>query len=336
MKGALGGLDIWVTHFEEGRWTLPQNLGKDINTPKDDAWPFIHPDGDLYFSSKGHPGFGGYDIFRTRPLGNGVDWLAIENLGLPFNSSFSDISFIISDDQTEGFFASNRSRSYDIFKYVLEGAEKQSLPDDVQPRKKVGLSEIEHPVKLDSDFPVQPDDMTDVEYVEHLKKLAEAGQLDLPDADGAATENKEGTTETPVEENPTEEPEVDPTIIPGGDPMEKPMMLPEENPTEDPVENPTTNPTSEEIILAVVLKVIDIRNSSALPKATVIVKNKFTQKEEVLFVNDKGEVEVLLEADQKYTLTGRCIGYKDSSLPVSTMGVTESDRVQADIPMEKE
>lgn len=169
MKGTLGGLDIWVTHYEEGRWTNPQNLGKDINTDKDDAWPFIHPDGDLYFSSKGHPGFGGFDIFRTRPLGNGIDWLPIENLGMPFNSSFSDISFIMSDDQTQGFLSSNRSKSYDIFRYVIKNAEKQTLPDDIEPRKSTGLSEIGHETVLDTDFPEQPEEMTDVEYVEFLK-----------------------------------------------------------------------------------------------------------------------------------------------------------------------
>ena len=66
------------------------------------------------------------------------------------------------------------------------------------------------------------------------------------------------------------------------------------------------------------------------------LKNKFTQKEEVLDVNPQGEVEVSLEPDQKYTISGQCVGYKESSLPVSTMGVVASDRVQANLPMEKE
>lgn len=327
MKGSFGGLDIWMSHYENESWTYPINLGKDINTEKDDAWPYIHPDGDLYFSSKGHPGFGGYDIFRTRPLGNGVDWLPIENLGQPFNSSFSDVSFIMSDDQTQGFLASNRSKSYDIFKYVIVGAEKQSLPVDIGPRKSTGMSEIEHPVELDANFPTQPDEMSDEEYVEHLKKLAEKGQLELPDG------------ERPIHENPKD-----------GTSGENPMVGTEDNmPTANnnsPVTNEgspnliTTDNTSrvpdEDIVLAVVLKVMDVANSRPLSDAQVIVKNKFTQEEEVLTVNVQGEVEVLLTPDQKYTLSGQCPGYKESSLPVSTMGVVSSDRVQANMPMEKE
>jgi len=330
MKGSFGGLDIWETHFEDGRWTNPHNLGKDINTDKDDAWPFIHPDGDLYFSSKGHPGFGGYDIFRTRPLGNCVDWLEIENMGQPFNSSFSDVSFIMADNQTEGFFASNRPRSYDVFRYVITGAEKQSLPADVPPRKSTGLSEIEHEHILDTNFPEQPDDMTDVEYVEHLKELAEEGKLNLPEGeDPSNQETKEAdatgnTSGTTTNTNTTANPNTN-TNTTGNTTSE---------PTNDNSSN--TETTNEEIVLAVVLKVMDVTNSRPLPEAKVVVKNKFTQKEQYLTVNERGEVEVVLEVDQKYTLTGQCEGYKETSLPVSTMGVSESDRVQANMPLEKE
>lgn len=324
MKGTLGGLDIWEVHFENNNWTNPKNLGKDINTAEDDAWPFIHPDGDLYFSSKGHPGFGGYDIFRTRPLGNGTDWLPIENLGKPFNSSFSDISFIMSDDQTEGFLASNRTKSYDVFKYVIVGAEKQSLHADIAPRKSTGMSEIVHPVVLDANFPVQPNDMTDEQYVEHLRELAEQGKLKLPDG------------ETPKHERNTNDKNTSTTTTSGTNDNRNNTSI---NTTADNTSNPKTvveEPSNGgAIILAVVLKIMDVANSRPLSNAQVVVKNKFTQKEEVLTVNELGEVEVKLEPDQKYTLVGQCQGYKESSLPVSTMGVTSSDRVQANMPMEK-
>lgn len=314
MKGTLGGLDIWEVHFENGNWTNPKNLGKDINTAEDDAWPFIHPDGDLYFSSKGHPGFGNYDIFRTRPLGNGTDWLPIENLGRPFNSSFSDISFIMSDDQTEGFLASNRTKSYDLFKYIIVGAEKQTLHADIAPRKSTGLSEIAHPAVLDANFPVQPNDMSDEDYVEHLRELAEEGKLKLPTGETPKHENNPKNTNTDVVNTSTTNNATNNTSV---------------------VAENTTTTTSGEIILAVVLKIMDVANSRPLSNAQVVVRNKFTQKETVLTVNELGEVEVKLEPDQKYTLVGQCQGYKESSLPVSTMGVTSSDRVQANMPMEK-
>lgn len=320
MKGSFGGLDIWMSNYEDNSWTYPINLGTDINTEKDDAWPFIHPDGDLYFSSKGHPGFGGYDIFRTRPLGNGVDWLPIENLGQPFNSSFSDVSFIMSDDQTQGFMSSNRAKSYDVFKFAILNAEKQPLPEGILPRASIGMSEIAHPTTL-SDFPQKPDGMTEEEFVEYLAEKVNAGDLEPPKPDKPRTNptnNPSSTNEDPVTDNPSST---------GGNPTVS---------TSGGDVNPTTTTVSEDIVLAVVLKVMDVANSRPLGDAKVVVKNKFTQEEEVLDVNDQGEVEVNLDPDQKYTISGQCAGYKESSLPVSTMGVVASDRVQANLPMEKE
>jgi len=319
MKGTFGGLDIWMSNYEDNSWTYPINLGKDINTEKDDAWPYIHPDGDLYFSSKGHPGFGGYDVFRTRPLGNGVDWLPIENLGQPFNSSFSDVSFIMSDDQTQGFLSSNREKSYDVFKFVIVNAEKQMLPEGILPRKSMGISEIEHPVTL-SNIPERPNGMTDDQYVDYLAELAGNGKIDLPKADEPNRNPSTTTTTTTNPDNPS-------TTTTTTTPTNPDSQTPDYEPTPTPSEN---------IVLAVVLKVMDVANSRPLGDAKVVVKNKFTQEEEILDVNPQGEVEVSLDPDQKYTISGQCAGYKESSLPVSTMGVVASDRVQANLPMEKE
>lgn len=311
MKGSYGGMDIWMSTYDNGSWTYPINLGTDINTPKDEGWPFIHPDGDLYFSSKGHPGYGGYDIFRTRPLGNGKDWLPIENLGQPFNTSFSDISFIMSDDQTEGFFASNRSRSYDVFKYTINGAESQPLPPDVLPRPNVGPSERPHPtVVVDNPLPPMPDGMSIDDYMKMV--------------DSVRSEEKSTTTVTP--DQPTvnnEDTSSSSESTAGGS----------DGSDNDTGTSSTFTKPGEKIELAVVLKVMDVANSRPLEGAEVVVRNKFTQVEEVFPVNERGEVEISLNPDQKYLLIGRSAGYQDSSLPVSTMGVVESDRVQADLPL---
>jgi hypothetical protein len=318
MKGSIGGFDIWVTHYEDGRWTSPQNLGEEINTEQDDSWPFIHPDGDLYFSSKGHPGFGGYDIFRTRPLGNGIDWLPIENLGQPFNSSFNDISFIMADDQTSGFISSNRAKSYDIFKYILKDAERQTLPDDIGPRKSTGLSEVGHEAVLDAEFPDQPDEMTDVEYVEYLKRLNEEGKLALPNANPDHVDTQNYIDKATLEEEKNKQ------------------NNPDGSNGANSSDNILKNTTPSRVVLTVILKVTDVANSRPLSDAKVLIKNKFTQEEEIVEANERGEVEVLLEADQKYSLIGQCSGYKESMLPVSTMGVTDSDRAQANLPLAQE
>lgn len=323
VKGSFGGLDVWMSNYESGSWTYPINLGKDINTSKDDAWPFIHPDGDLYFSSKGHPGYGSYDVFRTRPLGNGVDWLPIENLGQPFNSSFNDVSFILSDDQTQGFFASNRSKSYMITKYEIANAEPQKLPAEIKPRTSpMVISERRHPVLVDTDLPKRPKGMNDEQYIDYLAKEAEDGRVVLPTPDG-----------TPTVDNPdplpTENPENNPIASENNDP----------DPGNTSKNNPGVNSVyvdKDNLVLVVVLKVTDVANSRPLAGAKVIVRNKFTQAQEEFLVDERGEVEVSLKPDQKYNLIGVSEGYQESSLPVSTMGVVNSDRVQANLPLAKQ
>lgn len=325
MKGSFGGLDIWMSNYESESWTYPINLGKDVNTSKDDAWPFIHPDGDLYFSSKGHPGYGSYDIFRTRPLGNGVDWLTIENLGQPFNSSFNDVSFILSDDQTQGFFSSNRNKSYDILGYEIVNAERQKLPDEVNPRTSpLVISGRRHPVLVDKRVPARPIGMDDDEYIEYLAQKVKDGTYKPTKTDGTdngedplPSENPENQGENPVATNDPN----DPGTVKTG-----PGVIPTYIKSEP----------KEDLVLVVVLKVMDVANSRPLANAKVIVRNKFTQVQEELTVNTQGEVEVTLEPDQKYTLIGVSEGYQDSSLPVSTMGVVNSDRVQKNLPLAKQ
>ncbi len=106
--GGYGGKDIWVSRFENGLWQIPQNLGPEINTPMDETAPFIAPDNKtLYFTSNGHPGMGGNDIYMTKRYPNGV-WSAPENLGYPLNTAYEEVSFCISPDGSKGYLSSDR------------------------------------------------------------------------------------------------------------------------------------------------------------------------------------------------------------------------------------
>lgn len=106
--GGYGGKDIYkVERIGNDSWSKPINLGPLINTPYDEDAPFIHPDQKtLYFSSNGHTGMGGYDIFKTRNF-NG-EWTVPVNLGYPINSTGDDIYFVLSADGINGYMASNR------------------------------------------------------------------------------------------------------------------------------------------------------------------------------------------------------------------------------------
>ncbi|MCX6273534.1 MAG: OmpA family protein [Bacteroidetes bacterium] len=122
-KGGLGGLDIYkTTRLDNGDWSMPVNLGAPINTPGNEKSPFIHPDNrTLYFSSDGHTGMGGYDIFFSR-LGEDGKWGKPKNIGYPINSTSDDVGFTVSTDGHYGYFASNKLKGiggWDIFSFDL-------------------------------------------------------------------------------------------------------------------------------------------------------------------------------------------------------------------------
>lgn len=105
LSGGYGGLDIWKISRDGGEWGKPQNLGADINTSENEAFPYIHQDGTLYFASNGHPGMGGYDIFVARTNGNGYK---VENMGYPMNSSSDDFGITYLAGKETGYFTSRR------------------------------------------------------------------------------------------------------------------------------------------------------------------------------------------------------------------------------------
>lgn len=107
MPGGYGETDIYVCYFENGQWSQPINLGKQINTPGREVFPFIDAKGNLFFASDGHGGFGGLDIFMAEYVNGKLQ--APENLGKPFNSSQDDFSLIVDESGQKGYFASNRN-----------------------------------------------------------------------------------------------------------------------------------------------------------------------------------------------------------------------------------
>ncbi|MCB5246928.1 MAG: OmpA family protein [Candidatus Cloacimonetes bacterium] len=111
--GGYGGTDIYVSEKIGGIWTQPQNLGPMINTAENEQTPFLDWDGrTLYFSSRGHPGFGGYDLFKAYRAGtNWQEWSLPENLGLPVNSTRNDRYFYHARGSNEGYLSSDRQVS---------------------------------------------------------------------------------------------------------------------------------------------------------------------------------------------------------------------------------
>ncbi len=110
-SGGYGGSDIYVSHFMNGRWSNPENMGPEINTAGDESCPFIHADNQtLYFTSNGHQGYGDFDLFLTRKGPKGV-WGTPKNLGYPINTIENEGSLVITADGSTAYYASDRSDS---------------------------------------------------------------------------------------------------------------------------------------------------------------------------------------------------------------------------------
>lgn len=140
-KGGFGGADIWYVKRVGENWSQPVNMGKDINTEGDEMFPFAGPEEQLYFTSNGHLGLGGLDIFRAFPNEDGY---RVVNMGYPVNTSKDDFSLYLDDSGLSGYFASNREGGKgddDIYHFtalnvtnamkikVINGETGQSIPN---------------------------------------------------------------------------------------------------------------------------------------------------------------------------------------------------------------
>lgn len=132
----LGGSDLYVTHLQpNGRWGAPINLGTGINTAGDESSPFIHPDNQtLYFTSNGHPGYGGTDLYLLRRNADGT-WGQPINLGYPINTIDDEGTLTIASDGITAYYASDGADSkggLDLYTF--------QLPEHIRPIRTLWVS----------------------------------------------------------------------------------------------------------------------------------------------------------------------------------------------------
>ncbi len=130
--GGKGLADLWVSQkAANGQWQTPQNIGDSLNTDLDEYGPFLHPDGKtLYFTSSGHPGMGGKDIFYSKKKADGK-WSKPVNIGYPINTKADEVHMVVSADGKKGYFSSDREGGFgkrDLYYFDLyEGAQPQPV-----------------------------------------------------------------------------------------------------------------------------------------------------------------------------------------------------------------
>lgn len=184
MEGGFGGLDLYVSYNDGGGWSSPINLGPAINTEGDEVFPFVDSTGMLYFSSDGHAGLGGFDIYYSKAT-KGV-WAPLRNIGAPINSPKDDIGFVLHPSRKFGYVSSNRdggAGNTDIYyfkkltvqteilvfdKTTGKGIEGVMLRSDCLPRDTFvttidGKINLELPVEQSCLFKVISEEFADVE-----------------------------------------------------------------------------------------------------------------------------------------------------------------------------
>jgi hypothetical protein len=108
-----GGFDIYFSKLQDSSWSQPVNLGENVNTSKNEIFPFLHPSGRLYFASRGHKQGSDLDLYYTVNI-NGI-WQKPVPLSEPFNSSSDDYGLIMNATMDTGYYVSDRTGSHDIY-----------------------------------------------------------------------------------------------------------------------------------------------------------------------------------------------------------------------------
>ncbi len=157
MPGGAGGLDLYYCELEDGRWTPPTPL-VGVNTEGNEAFPFLHPDGTLYFASDGHIGLGGYDIYMSKE--NMGDYFDPVNLGYPINTSDDDFAITMNKEKTYGYISSNRpggAGGDDIYWFKKSSIEVEVLVYDSLSGMPLEGAEVFTPCSAVKSFVTNPD-----------------------------------------------------------------------------------------------------------------------------------------------------------------------------------
>ena len=319
-----GGTDIYMSWKTNRGWQRPVNLGPAVNSPDNEGFPYIHKDGTLYFSSKGHAGFGGFDIFRTRLDEEGL-YSEVKNLGQPINSTRDDTGFVLAEDGQSGYVASSRRsdnddiyhfRIYDIWidgKLVDDNTNQpisnativvktSNSKKELKPAKN---GKFTHQLALNKDYTVavNADGYLPFEQNISTKNLRESTAITINAILKSAPLANAAKVNNPTAVNKTE------------------------------VEN--TEPTQSKTAVVLSVTVEDYQTHERLSEVTLWLTNRTTKALKRVKLDANGTVNVDLEGEIEYLLKAEKKGYFAYTTVVDTRGkgVFEVDTISLDLEL---
>lgn len=338
MTGGYGGMDLYVADKSADGWGPPRNLGPNINTDKNEVFPFIHESGNLFFSSNGHNSMGGLDIFTVYLEGE----QEVINLGEPFNSLTDDLGFILNKDGNQGFFASDREGGFgkdDIYTFdapdgIFGVAEaitwnaKISVTDEATNTGITG-AQVRILERSEDGF-LEGNELYDVEMVpnpgnpnELLLKLVRrnAESLDVP----YLTTNAVGETFAEME--------ADKQFI---------IMVTKEGYQNGEMMFATTN-LSEDPALSIPLKKADCikfkgfveaeGTGTGVSDAVVTIVNNDDGSTQIVKTDDNGTFEYCLPPNANFSISVEKAGFSSGTTQASTAGLTPGSEIKVEVPL---
>ncbi len=324
--GGYGGLDIYVAEQKGGIWQRPRNLGPMVNSAGNELFPVIHEEENLYYSSNGHRGLGGLDIFvaKKSDLEDESSWNFRENLGTPFNSEKDDFGFVlVGDDRHTGFLTSNREGGKgkdDIYTWTMDG----SLEEDGVIRRAICVYDAATGERLDSAY-ITVAEKKDSEAEEEQLMLTLQPLEGKPDKYILGVTGR-GKTKTKLWSYETDNEGIfNYQLAPG----KRYEVKVERKGYEETIVNlnyaqlkrtkdfciPMNKPNCKLIEGLVVNKKYD----TAMPLATVEVWNKCTNQKDEFTTDEKGNFELCVPCDCEYRIYARKAGFESDVSFVSTI-----------------
>lgn len=328
MPGGYGGMDLYFVERRPDGWSKPINMGKDINTPFNEVFPYIHESGTLFFSSNGHGGEGGLDIFMIDINAN--TWGKLKNLGIPFNSSGDDLGFILNEEGERGFLASDRAGGYgkdDIYSFeadspIIDGEpvtlSTRVIAYDEQSNERLPGVDL-RVFQRSADGFIEGSDLYDVQLLpsdngDLVMKLVRKNPDDLGEAPLRTNINGETICEMRPDKNYL--------LLLSKDGYENAEMLYSTlGETEAQIIRMAMKPRSC-TTLAGTVSVQDYQ--TLVPNALVRILNETTGTEELMRTNASGEFYYCLPLGHEYAVIAEKDGYTKGMSKVSTVGTTSS------------